>query len=57
MSYQTNRGSVFLEDARILAVEAHAAAKIPGSAVRRVGKGRVDRAAACLIAEQWMNEQ
>lgn len=24
---------------------------------RRVGKGRVDRAAACLIAEQWMNEQ
>ena len=24
MSYQTNRGSVFLEDARILAVEAHA---------------------------------
>jgi len=24
---------------------------------RRVGKGRVDRAAACLIAEQWMNER
>jgi putative Holliday junction resolvase len=24
---------------------------------RRVGKGRVDRVAACLIAEQWMNEQ
>ena len=23
---------------------------------RRVGRGRVDRAAACLIAEQWMNE-
>lgn len=23
---------------------------------RRVGKGRTDRAAACLIAEQWMNE-
>lgn len=23
----------------------------------RVGKGRVDRVAACLIAEQWMNEQ
>jgi putative Holliday junction resolvase len=24
---------------------------------RRVGRGRVDRVAACLIAEQWMNEQ
>ena len=24
---------------------------------RRVGKGAVDRVAACLIAEQWMNEQ
>lgn len=24
---------------------------------RRVGKGRIDRVAACLIAEQWMNEQ
>lgn len=24
---------------------------------RRVGKGRTDRAAACLIAEQWMNER
>ena len=24
---------------------------------RRVGKGSVDRVAACLIAEQWMNEQ
>jgi putative Holliday junction resolvase len=24
---------------------------------RRVGKGNVDRVAACLIAEQWMNEQ
>jgi putative Holliday junction resolvase len=23
---------------------------------RRVGKGSVDRVAACLIAEQWMNE-
>lgn len=23
---------------------------------RRVGKGRTDRIAACLIAEQWMNE-
>jgi len=23
---------------------------------RRVGKGRTDRLAACLIAEQWMNE-
>jgi putative Holliday junction resolvase len=24
---------------------------------RRVGKGGVDRVAACLIAEQWMNEK
>jgi putative Holliday junction resolvase len=24
---------------------------------RRVGKGGVDRVAACLIAEQWMNDQ
>ena len=24
---------------------------------RRVGRGRVDRLAACLIAEQWMSEQ
>jgi putative Holliday junction resolvase len=24
---------------------------------RRVGKGSIDRLAACLIAEQWMNEQ
>ena len=24
---------------------------------RRVGKGRTDRIAACLIAEQWMNER
>lgn len=24
---------------------------------RRVGKGSVDRVAACLIAEQWMSEQ
>jgi putative Holliday junction resolvase len=24
---------------------------------RRVGKGGIDRVAACLIAEQWMNEQ
>jgi putative Holliday junction resolvase len=24
---------------------------------RRVGRGSVDRLAACLIAEQWMNEQ
>ena len=23
---------------------------------RRVGKGRTDRVAACIIAEQWMNE-
>jgi len=24
---------------------------------RRIGKGGVDRVAACLIAEQWMNQQ
>lgn len=24
---------------------------------RRVGKGSIDRVAACLIAEQWINEQ
>jgi putative Holliday junction resolvase len=24
---------------------------------RRIGRGHVDRVAACLIAEQWMNEQ
>jgi putative Holliday junction resolvase len=24
---------------------------------RRIGRGRIDRVAACLIAEQWMNEQ
>ena len=24
---------------------------------RRVGRDRIDRVAACLIAEQWMNEQ
>ena len=24
---------------------------------RRVGRGQVDRVAACLIAEQWMNER
>ncbi len=28
-----------------------------GYLLRRVAKGRVDRVAACLIAEQWMNEQ
>jgi putative holliday junction resolvase len=24
---------------------------------RRVGKGSIDRVAACLIAEQWMSQQ
>lgn len=34
-----------------------AAGRRSGYLRRRVGRGRVDRVAACLIAEQWMNEQ
>lgn len=28
-----------------------------GTAKRRIGKGRLDRHAACLIAEQWMSDR
>jgi len=34
-----------------------AAGRRSGYLRRRVGRGHVDRVAACLIAEQWMNEQ
>lgn len=34
-----------------------AAGRRSGFLRRRVGKGRTDRVAACLIAEQWMNER
>jgi putative Holliday junction resolvase len=47
-------------DETLTSVEAEttlAANRRSGYLRRRVGKGRVDRAAACLIAEQWMNEQ
>jgi putative holliday junction resolvase len=46
-------------DETLTSVEAEttlAANRRSGYLRRRVGKGRVDRAAACLIAEQWMNE-
>jgi putative Holliday junction resolvase len=40
------------------AAEAELAAKRrSGYLRRRVGKGGIDRVAACLIAEQWMSEQ
>jgi putative Holliday junction resolvase len=47
-------------DETLTSVEAEAtlaANRRSGYLRRRVGRGRVDRAAACLIAEQWMNEQ
>jgi len=47
-------------DETLTSVEAEttlAANRRSGYLRRRVGKGRVDQAAACLIAEQWMNEQ
>jgi putative Holliday junction resolvase len=34
-----------------------AAGRRSGYLRRRIGRGRVDRVAACLIAEQWMSEQ
>ncbi len=34
-----------------------AAGRRSGYLRRRIGRGRVDRLAACLIAEQWMNER
>ncbi|MEO8465839.1 MAG: Holliday junction resolvase RuvX [Gammaproteobacteria bacterium] len=46
-------------DETLTSVEAEAtlaANRRSGYLRRRVGRGRVDRAAACLIAEQWMNE-
>jgi putative Holliday junction resolvase len=47
-------------DETLTSVEAEAtlaANRRSGYLRRRIGRGRVDRAAACLIAEQWMNEQ
>jgi putative Holliday junction resolvase len=47
-------------DETLTSVAAHAElaeGRRSGYLRRRVGKGRVDRLAACLIAEQWMNEQ
>jgi putative Holliday junction resolvase len=34
-----------------------AASRRSGYLRRRVGRGRIDRLAACLIAEQWMSER
>lgn len=51
---------VALVDETLTSVAAHAelaAARRSGYLRRRVGRGRIDRVAACLIAEQWMNEQ
>jgi putative Holliday junction resolvase len=51
---------VALVDETLTSVAAHAelaAARRSGYLRRRIGRGRVDRVAACLIAEQWMNEQ
>jgi len=47
-------------DETLTSVAAHAelaASRRSGYLRRRVGRGRVDRVAACLIAEQWMNDQ
>jgi putative Holliday junction resolvase len=47
-------------DETLTSVAAHAElaeGRRSGYLRRRVGRGRVDRLAACLIAEQWMNEQ
>jgi putative Holliday junction resolvase len=47
-------------DETLTSVAAHAeltAGRRSGHLARRVERGRVDRVAACLIAEQWMNEQ
>jgi putative Holliday junction resolvase len=41
----------------VAAQEELAAGRRSGYLRRRIGRGRVDRVAACLIAEQWMNEQ
>jgi len=47
-------------DETLTSVAAHAElaeGRRSGYLRRRIGRGRVDRLAACLIAEQWMNEQ
>jgi len=47
-------------DETLTSVAAHAElaeGRRSGYLRRRIGRGRVDRVAACLIAEQWMNEQ
>jgi putative Holliday junction resolvase len=47
-------------DETLTSIEAEAAlaaSRRSGYLRRRVGRGRIDRVAACLIAEQWMNEQ
>lgn len=41
----------------VAAQEELAAGRRSGYLRRRIVRGRVDRVAACLIAEQWMNEQ
>jgi putative Holliday junction resolvase len=41
----------------VAAQEALAAGRRSGYLRRRQARGRIDRLAACLIAEQWMNEQ
>lgn len=51
---------VALVDETLTSVAAHAElaeSRRSGYLRRRIGRGRVDRVAACLIAEQWMNEQ
>jgi RNase H-fold protein (predicted Holliday junction resolvase) len=60
MALARMRMSAATVDETLTSVEAEttlAANRRSGYLRRRVGKGRVDRAAACLIAEQWMNEQ
>jgi putative Holliday junction resolvase len=47
-------------DETLTSIEAEAAlaaGRRSGYLRRRIGRGRIDRLAACLIAEQWMNEQ
>jgi putative Holliday junction resolvase len=55
---QRYRLPVATVDETLTSVEADAelaAARRSGFLRRRVGRGRSDRVAACLIAEQWMN--
>jgi putative Holliday junction resolvase len=47
-------------DETLTSIEAEAAlaaGRRSGYLRRRIGRGHIDRLAACLIAEQWMNEQ